>query len=144
MARNALGYEFYSAAPLSQRPGSVWICLWGLALKISPGINRKSRLSYPEPGFLSSATWPSLPKKHYNGLYQTKPNQPSKLPLLCPRAGHQRLWTPDVHHENEGEHAGACTDYSVQHTALRAQPQMTEDQPAQHGARDAHHWSRQT
>ena len=28
---------------------------------------------YPGPGFLSSATWPSLPKKHYNGLNQTKP-----------------------------------------------------------------------
>ena len=72
MARNALGLEFGSAARLSKRPGSVWNCLWGHALKISPGINRKSRVSYPGPGFLSSATWPSLPKKHYNGLNQTK------------------------------------------------------------------------
>ena len=47
------------------------VCLWGHALKISPGIIRKSRVSYPSPGFLSSATWPSLPKKHYNEL---KPN----------------------------------------------------------------------
>ena len=39
----------------------------------SPGIIRKSRVSYPVPGFLSSATWPSLPKKHFNGLNQTKP-----------------------------------------------------------------------
>ena len=46
---------------------------WGHALKRSPGIIRKSRVSYPGPGFLSSATWPSLPKKHYNGLNQTKP-----------------------------------------------------------------------
>ena len=46
----------------------------GNALKRSPGIIRKSRVSYPGPGFLSSATWPSLPKKHYNGLNQTKPN----------------------------------------------------------------------
>ena len=53
--------------------GSVWNCLWGHALKKSPGINRKSRVSYPGPGFLSSATWPSLSKKHYNGLNQTKP-----------------------------------------------------------------------
>ena len=37
-------------------------------LKRSPGIIRKSRVSYPGPGFPSSATWPSLPKKHYNGL----------------------------------------------------------------------------
>ena len=37
-------------------------------LKRSPGIIRKSRVSYPVPGFLSSATWPSLPKKHYNGF----------------------------------------------------------------------------
>ena len=54
--------------------GSVWNCLWGHALKIYPGINRKCRVSYPDPGFLSSATWPSLLKKHYNGLNQTKPN----------------------------------------------------------------------
>ena len=40
------------------------------ALKRSPGINRKSRVLYPGPGFLSSATWPSLPKKHYNGINQ--------------------------------------------------------------------------
>ena len=71
---HALGLEFGSAAQLSKRPGSVWNCLWGNALKISPGIIRKSRVSYPGPGFLSSATWPSLPKKHYNGLNQTKPN----------------------------------------------------------------------
>ena len=72
---HALGLEFGSAAQLSKRPGSVWNCLWGNALKRSPGIIRKSRVSYPGPGFLSSATWPSLPKKHYNGLNQTKPNR---------------------------------------------------------------------
>ena len=74
MARNALGYEFGSAAQLSKRPGSVWNCLWGNAPKRSPGIIRKNRVSYPDPGFLSSATWPSLPKKRYDGLNQTKPN----------------------------------------------------------------------
>ena len=68
----ALGFEFGSAAQLSERPGSLWNCLWGNALKRSPGIIRKSRVSYPGPGFLSSATWPLLPKKHYNGLNQTK------------------------------------------------------------------------
>ena len=71
---HALGLEFGSAAQLSKRPGSVWNCLWGNALKKSPGIIRKSRVSYPGPGFLSSATWPVLPKKHYNGLNQTKLN----------------------------------------------------------------------
>ena len=65
---HALGLEFGSAAELSKRPGSVWNCLWGNARKRSPVIIRKSRVSYPGPGFLSSATWPSLPKKHYNGL----------------------------------------------------------------------------
>ena len=69
---HALGLEFGSAAQLSKRPGSVWNCLWGNALKRSPGIFRKSRVSYLGPGFLSSATWPSLPKKHYNGLNQTR------------------------------------------------------------------------
>ena len=69
---HALGLEFGSAAQLSKRPGSVWNCQWGNALKISSGIIRKSRVSYPGPGFLSSSTWPSLPKMHYNGL---KPNK---------------------------------------------------------------------
>ena len=69
---HALGLQFGSAAQQSKRPGSVWNCLWGNALKRSPGIIRKSRVLYPGPGFLSSATWPSLPKKHYNGLNQTK------------------------------------------------------------------------
>ena len=55
-----------------KRSGSVWNCLWGNALKRSPGIIHKNRASYPGPGFLSSATWPSLPKKHYNGLNQTR------------------------------------------------------------------------
>ena len=76
---HALGLEFGSAAQLSKRPGSVWNCLWGNALKRSPGIIRKSRVSYPGPGFLSSATWPSLSKKHYNGLNQTKPNLKCQL-----------------------------------------------------------------
>ena len=67
---HALGLECDSAARLSKRPGSVWNCLLENALKRSPGIIRKSRVSYPGPGFLSSATWPSLPKKHYNGLNQ--------------------------------------------------------------------------
>ena len=81
---HALGLEFGSAAQLSKRPRSVWNCLWGNALKRSPGIIRKSRVSYPGPGFLSSATWPSLPKKHYNGLNQTKPSQTGKqsVPFL--------------------------------------------------------------
>ena len=77
---HALGLEFGSAAQLSKRPGSVLNCLWGNALKRSPGIIRKSRVSYPGPGFLSSATCPSLLKKHYNGLNQ-RLNQ--KLSELC-------------------------------------------------------------
>ena len=72
---HALGLEFGSAAQLSK---CVWNCLWVNALKRSPGIIRKSRVSYPGPGFLSSATWPSLPKKHYNELNRTKPNRNSQ------------------------------------------------------------------
>ena len=68
---HVLGLEFGSAARLSKRPGSVLNCLWGNAPKRSPGIICKSTVSYPGPGFLSSVTWPSLPKKHYNGLNQT-------------------------------------------------------------------------
>ena len=63
---DVLESEFDSAARLSQRPDSVWNCLWRHTLKRSPGIIR--RVLYPGPGFLSSASWPSLPKKHYNGL----------------------------------------------------------------------------
>ena len=47
-------------------------------LKRSPGIIRKSRVLYPGPRFLSSATWPSLPKKHFNGLNQTKASSKNK------------------------------------------------------------------
>ena len=43
-ARNALGLEFGSAARLSKSPDTVWNCLWGNALKRSPGIIRKSRV----------------------------------------------------------------------------------------------------
>ena len=42
---------------MQNRPGSAWNSLWGHALKRSPGINRKSRVSHPGSGFLSSATW---------------------------------------------------------------------------------------
>ena len=56
---------------MSKRPNSVWNCLWKHALKRSHGINRKSRVSNSGPGFLSSATWPSLPIKHYNGLIKS-------------------------------------------------------------------------
>ena len=79
---HALGLEFGSAAQLSKRPGSVWNCLWKNALKRSPGIIRKSRVSYPVPGFLSSATWPSLPKKHYNGLNQLNQSRTTMHHLL--------------------------------------------------------------
>ena len=88
---HALGLEFGSAAQLSKRPGSVWNCLWGNALKRSPGIIRKSRVSYPGPGFLSSATWPSLPKKHYNGLNQTKPNQILFIKMKVPPSPHFKM-----------------------------------------------------
>ena len=44
------------------------VCGTVYALKRSPWINRKSRVLYPGPGFLCSATWPSLPKNHSNGL----------------------------------------------------------------------------
>ena len=83
---HALGLEFGSAARLSKSPGSMWNCLWGNALKRYPGIIRKSRVSYPGPGFLSSATWPPLPKKHYNGLNQTSSQAYCKIISLikCP------------------------------------------------------------
>ena len=51
LARNVLGLESDSAAPLSKRPGTVWKCLWGHALKRSPGIIRKSRVLYPGADF---------------------------------------------------------------------------------------------
>ena len=40
-------------------------------LKIS-GINGKSRVLYHGAGFLSSATWPLMKEKHYNGLMKPK------------------------------------------------------------------------
>ena len=74
MARSAIGLEFGSAARLSKRSGSVWNCLWGHALKRYPRINRKIRVSYPGPGFLSSATGAFAAEKE---LLWIKPNQSS-------------------------------------------------------------------
>ena len=71
---------FAAEKALSKRLGSVWNCLWGNALKRSPGIIHKSSVLYPGPGFLSSATWPLLPKKLYNGLNQTKHKAAVSLP----------------------------------------------------------------
>ena len=64
----------WHAARLSKGPGSVWNCLWRHAFQTSPGINRKSSVLYLDPRFLSGATWPSLPKKHYNGLINQSKN----------------------------------------------------------------------
>ena len=66
---HALRLEFGSAAQLSKRQVSVWNCLRGNALERSHGIIRKSRVLYPGPGFLSSATWPSPTKKHLVGVH---------------------------------------------------------------------------
>ena len=59
-------------------------CFALLGVDISPRINRQSRVSHPGPGFLSSATWPSLLKKHYNGLIKLYWDRVSSLlkPLL--------------------------------------------------------------
>ena len=61
--------------------------LWGNALKRSPGIIRKSRVSYPGPGFISSATRPLLPIKHYNGLNQTILTSYWQRRVSCMRQG---------------------------------------------------------
>ena len=80
---HALGYGFDSAARLFKRLGRMWNCLWGHALKRSPRIIRKSRVLYPDPRFLSSATWPLLPKKHYNGLINQSSMLPTLLKIFC-------------------------------------------------------------
>ena len=38
--------------------------LGDMRFKRSPGSNRKSRVLYPSPRFLSSASWPIMPKKN--------------------------------------------------------------------------------
>ena len=56
------------SALLSKKQGSEWNSLWGHALKRPPGIIRKSRVLYSDPGFLFSATWHLLPKKYFHGF----------------------------------------------------------------------------
>ena len=66
---HALGLGFGSVAQLSKRPVVCGTVYGEMHLKDLLGsFVRVGRLSYPGPGFLSSATWPSLPKKHSNGL----------------------------------------------------------------------------
>ena len=48
---HALGLEFGSAAQLSKRPGSVWNCLWGNALKDLLGSFVKVGYHIPVPDF---------------------------------------------------------------------------------------------
>ena len=71
---HALGLEFGSAAQLSKRPGSMWNCLWGNALKRSPGITRRVGYRIPVLDFCLVLHGLRCRKKHYNGLNQTKPN----------------------------------------------------------------------
>ena len=66
----------------------MWNCLWGHALKGSPGINRKSRVLYPSLRFLSSATWPSLLRKNYNGLINQSTIQSCHTGMPCRRRIH--------------------------------------------------------
>ena len=46
---------------------------------------------YPGPGFLSSATWPSLPKKHYNELVNHY-FEPPQVDLMVSLSVCGRLW----------------------------------------------------
>ena len=69
LATQTLGYEFGSSTKMCKRPGSVWNCLQGHPLFRSPGINQKARVLYPNPGFLSSATWSSTLKNHSKQSY---------------------------------------------------------------------------
>ena len=78
----------------------MWNCLWGNALKRSPGIIRKIRVLYPGPGFLSSATWPSLPKKHYSGLNLVILNNECSVYLVHLLDHNPDLYHPDCDPDN--------------------------------------------
>ena len=72
---HALGLEFYSAAQLSKRPGSVWNCLWGNALKLR-SLGSFVRVGYriPVPDFYIVLHGLRCRKStiYNNGLNQTK------------------------------------------------------------------------
>ena len=66
LATQASGCGKHQGRSLAVQPDGV-NC--GVVEELSMGThNRKSRLLYPCPWFLSSTTWSSLPKKHTNGL----------------------------------------------------------------------------
>ena len=73
------------------------------AMKRSPGINRKSRVLYPGPEFLSSATWPLMPKKHYiywiNHLYRLIGMGMHRLPAVSTFVIKDRLIIPNCVYE---------------------------------------------
>ena len=62
----ALGKDFGSATPNGVKGGVVCGTVYGDMHYKYLGSIVKSRVLYPGHRFLSSATWPSLPKKHYN------------------------------------------------------------------------------
>ena len=68
LGTQVLGLQELTVQPDCLKGRVVYRTLWRHAFKRSPGINRKSRVSYPSLGFLFSATWPLMLKKHYNGL----------------------------------------------------------------------------
>ena len=79
---HALGLEFGSAVQLSKGRVVCGTVYGEMHLKDLLGSFVRARVSYPGPRFLSSATWHSLPKKHYNGLNQTIPFRRIIVPCI--------------------------------------------------------------
>ena len=75
---HALRLEFGSAAQLSKRPGSVWNCLWGNALKNLLGSFVRVGYRIPVPDF--SLVLHGLRCRKSTLMDQTKPNQTSSSP----------------------------------------------------------------
>ena len=97
----ALWLTIINAALLCKRPGSVWNCVWGHALQSYYGINLKSRVFYPSPGFVLCCIAfdaDKLPLLIYQSIIEIKLGKPYKDECMSQISSKSKMYlTKNVH-----------------------------------------------